>query len=482
MAMRSARHAWGRSAARLISAAAAVALSASAAGAAPPIRSSDANPVPKCVTPARLMAFLAERNAHLDPRFRNIAYWYKHFGEAWRVRWDYAFFQMAIETNFLSYRRGDGRRGDVGETQNNFAGIGATGGGVRGERFADVPTGVHAQIQHLVAYSGERLATPIAKRTRERQGDIVEASQRLGRQVTFGDLARRWAVDRAYGKSIDIIAGLYQGKYCGDRAAQSSDDLNPPAPQPARRDRSLPFPPPSGLGGPKPQGLAGPQADADVGEQLPWLIDPKNPPAPAPSAQAKPVEKHKSTKKKKSPAKTIGSRGTSGQKAKPIATPARIPDAKPSDVAVARPQSAAPEQPPAGANGNWTAEAKPAPKDDDAGADQTPILPTFRIAPEASRLGGPIPADPSAAAKSPSSPSDTPCRVLSASYGGTKTLLVRSTADGETRHTALTVLDGFEKSMFDTYAKSEAPGAEIVGEYPSRDDALADARVNCPGG
>ena len=158
------------------------------------------------------MAFLAERNAHLDPRFRNIAYWYKHFGEAWRVRWDYAFFQMAIETNFLSYRRGDGRRGDVGETQNNFAGIGATGGGVRGERFADVPTGVHAQIQHLVAYSGERLATPIARRTRERQGDIVEASQRLGRQVTFGDLARRWAVDRAYGKSIDTIAGSLSGQ------------------------------------------------------------------------------------------------------------------------------------------------------------------------------------------------------------------------------------------------------------------------------
>ena len=48
------------------------------------------------------------------------------------------------------------------------------------------------------------------------------------------------------------------------------------------------------------------------------------------------------------------------------------------------------------------------------------------------------------------------------------------------RYTVLTVLDGFEKSMFDTYAKAEAPGAEIVGEYPTRDDALADARVNCP--
>ena len=71
-------------------------------------------------------------------------------------------------------------------------------------------TGVHAQIQHLVAYSGERLAVPIAKRTRENQDDIVAQSNRLGRPVTFGDLARRWATDRAYGKSIDFVAGLYQ--------------------------------------------------------------------------------------------------------------------------------------------------------------------------------------------------------------------------------------------------------------------------------
>jgi hypothetical protein len=71
--------------------------------------------------------------------------------------------------------------------------------------------------------------------------------------------------------------------------------------------------------------------------------------------------------------------------------------------------------------------------------------------------------------------------VLSASYGGSKTLLVRSTSNGETRYTALTVLDGFEKSMFENYTKQQGPGAEIVGEYQSRDAALADARVNCPG-
>ena len=35
--------------------------------------------------------------------------------------------------------------------------------------------------------------------------------------------------------------------------------------------------------------------------------------------------------------------------------------------------------------------------------------------------------------------------------------------------------------MFDTFTKAQAPGAEIVGEYASKDEALADARTNCPG-
>lgn len=36
--------------------------------------------------------------------------------------------------------------------------------------------------------------------------------------------------------------------------------------------------------------------------------------------------------------------------------------------------------------------------------------------------------------------------------------------------------------MFDIYTKANAPGAELIGEYPSKDEALADARVNCPDG
>ncbi|MES1179612.1 MAG: glucosaminidase domain-containing protein, partial [Hyphomicrobium sp.] len=237
-----------------------VALTINSAKAAPPIRTSDRNLVPACVTPERLMAFLAERNPHFDPRYKEIARWYKYFGEGWRVRWDYAFFQMALETNYLTYRRGDGSRGDVWENQNNFAGIGATGGGVRGERFPDVKTGVHAQIQHLVAYSGEHLAAPIAKRTRQNQDDIIAQSNRLGRPVTFGDLARRWATDRSYAKSIDFVAGLYNAHYC-NQPARSAEDVAPPAPLQIRHEWRYPFRPPSGLGGPKPMDLAGPEPD-----------------------------------------------------------------------------------------------------------------------------------------------------------------------------------------------------------------------------
>ena len=77
------------------------------------------------------------------------------------MRWDYAFFQMAVETNFLTYRKGNGRWGDVNPKQNNFAGLGTTGGGVPGDSYPDVDTGVLAQIQHLVVYSGERIDDPV---------------------------------------------------------------------------------------------------------------------------------------------------------------------------------------------------------------------------------------------------------------------------------------------------------------------------------
>ena len=56
--------------------------SSHAQSASPEIRTSAANPMPACVTPERLMAYLEERNPSLDPRFKDIARIFKQQGEA----------------------------------------------------------------------------------------------------------------------------------------------------------------------------------------------------------------------------------------------------------------------------------------------------------------------------------------------------------------------------------------------------------------
>src|SRR5262245_25235044 len=180
----------------------------------PDIRLSPGQEVPACVTPRRLMHHVLERTPDLRPAFRDIARYYKQHCKALRLLWDYAFFQMLLETNYLSYKTGSGRWGDVDPRQNNFAGIGTTGGGVPGDSFPDVSTGVLAQMQHLIAYSGERVSRPLAPRTREKQGDIVERSLALGRPVRFDDLTNRWAADRNYAKSIEWVADRYRIANC----------------------------------------------------------------------------------------------------------------------------------------------------------------------------------------------------------------------------------------------------------------------------
>lgn len=187
---------------------------ARSAAASAEIRTSATHPVPACVTPERLMRLLAQRNSKLDPRYRDIARHYKTHGEALRIRWDYAFFQMLLETNYLMFHRGNGEPGDVRARQNNFAGIGATGGGEPGDSFKDVSTGVLAQMQHLQAYSGERVEKPVAPRTREMQDDIVEESRALRRPVRFSDLTNRWAADRNYARSIEAIADAFREAFC----------------------------------------------------------------------------------------------------------------------------------------------------------------------------------------------------------------------------------------------------------------------------
>ena len=69
--------------------------------------------------------------------------------KAENIKPEVAFAQCMLETGWLTFR------GDVSITQYNFAGLGATGGGVPGNSFGTIRKGIRAHIQHLKAYASK---------------------------------------------------------------------------------------------------------------------------------------------------------------------------------------------------------------------------------------------------------------------------------------------------------------------------------------
>jgi hypothetical protein len=177
----------------------------------PAIKVSTANTVPSCATPGRLMAFAKSRNKRIDKDFEGTATEYMRHGEALNIRWDYAFFQMLVETANLSFS------GDVKPSQYNFAGLGATGGGEPGERFSSLGDGVKAHLQHVLMYSGEHIDDPVADRTRKVQewGILTKWQRSIGRPMTFAHLTRQWSPkDRGYARDIASVANAFYDNFC----------------------------------------------------------------------------------------------------------------------------------------------------------------------------------------------------------------------------------------------------------------------------
>ena len=214
------------------------------AGALPPILAAADNPVPACVAPDTLMQFVAARNAarqpprEIDARFSNLAAIYQRIGQCVArppepcvgVRWDYAFFQMLIETNYLTFMRPDGTPASLPPQDNNFAGVGATVSGKPGETFHDIASGVLAHLQHVLMYSTTRVPDPVARRTRQVQDDVQVSMRRLQRPVTFADLAREWTGtdQNSYGSNMQKIAEKYAGQFCRAPAPSGSAAMSQP--------------------------------------------------------------------------------------------------------------------------------------------------------------------------------------------------------------------------------------------------------------
>jgi len=98
-------------------------------------------------TAEQMRKFLKQRHPKINNKYLLLPEIYLSEGAKEGVRGDLAFAQSLHETNFFKFG------GDVLPEQNNFAGLGATGGGVKGHSFATPQLGVRAQIQHLKAYA-----------------------------------------------------------------------------------------------------------------------------------------------------------------------------------------------------------------------------------------------------------------------------------------------------------------------------------------
>lgn len=98
-------------------------------------------------TAEQMAAYLLSVNPNAGKYATDIPKLFIEEGIIEGVRGDIAFAQSCHETGNFKFT------GDVVPEQNNFAGIGTTGGGVKGAYFESARIGVRAQIQHLKAYA-----------------------------------------------------------------------------------------------------------------------------------------------------------------------------------------------------------------------------------------------------------------------------------------------------------------------------------------
>lgn len=152
-------------------------------------------------TEEQMLAYLLRRNPtpKLTGTPEELVHAYYEEAEHEGVRADVALAQAFKETGCFAYG------GDVDWKQNNFCGLGATGGGVKGLSFPNMRTGARAHIQHLLAYSRkERPTNPIV----DPRYDLIRTNRPdiYGRLTRWTDLNGVWAVPgRNYGQEILII-------------------------------------------------------------------------------------------------------------------------------------------------------------------------------------------------------------------------------------------------------------------------------------
>lgn len=360
------------------------------------------------------MAFAQARNSRIDQRFDGTATEYMRHGEALKIRWDYAFFQMLVETANLSFI------GDVKPAQYNFAGLGATGGGVPGERFNTLSNGVKAHLQHILMYSGEHIDNPVAERTRKVQewGVLTKWQRGIRGPMTFAQLTHQWSPkDRGYARDIGAVADSFYQKFC---------DKPDPRPELVAQAR--------GTQGIKVDTAAAIKSEADAEKGK--------------AAAARSIADARSTN---GPNRFGLGAGSSG-----ATMPSAAPQAGTTPPAVFTLLNSSSEEP------------KESAASQSAG--------TVEIA---SAAGAATASKPATTATTPPSPASS-CRVWQASYGGQKAVIIKAMDKGQTNFTVLDVNEGREQREVAAYIAAYAKNGTSLGEFQTSGKALSKAFELCP--
>lgn len=404
----------------------------------PAVKVSDSNSVAECATPGRLMNFIKARNANLDAKFESVATEYMRHGEDLKLRWDYGFFQMLVETGFLTFT------GDVKPEQNNFAGLGTTGGGVKGETFKDVSSGVRAHLEHLAMYSGEKIENPVAQRTKNIQDwEVLTKWQKtIKGPMTFAQLAKQWApTTRSYPSDIKAVADRFMNGPCKD------DDPNPELAAEARKGKD------GAVASVQPITPAATKSTPELtkGDEL--------------AKRANAEARGDGTSKSSLGAGSLVTAAASAQGAGKA--PAASPDVKILNAASVEPAA---EATPVAAEGQQP---------------QTSAKSEANVELASLTAAGKSGIKPEAGTKA--SKAETPaagkCKVFTASYGGEAAVIVKATVDKVVNFTVLHVNEGSEKREADAYIAAYAKGGETVGSgFKTQDQALDKAFELCPEG
>ena len=400
----------------LVLAIAAPGMSATAAS-LPAIKSSSSNTVPECVTPGRIEAFLRSRNPSLASKFSDIGVYYMRHGEDLGIRWDMAFYQMVVETNSLRYT------GDVKPEQNNFAGLGATGGGVKGEYFKSVSDGVRGHLEHVLMYTGTHIENPVAERTRKVQEwkVLVPYQRSIRGPMTFSHLGKKWAPnDRGYSQDIKAIENEFMRTVC------SNPDPKPQLVALARGNKNT--------------------VTAKAPDNTPTLA----PPGAAPNGNVSVEAANQATGDNRFGlgAGSLLGLSKSAKNAQELTAqgPAKIQDTTKKSSAKA----------PAIINDTPAASK-------DATAKATKSAYAAGNAKEAELK-----------------PETGKCKVWTASYGGARAIIIKAPGNGMTNYTVLDVHAGKEKREADAYIAAYAKGGETIAEFDSPSAALDKAFKLCP--